>query len=116
MRSAGDESIVQSEGPIKTPSIFHVSPRLAEFVEHNCFAMRWSDLSNISQRSIAEEELVETYSEVVEDLKKLKGVHSFDSRTTNEFSVLRYDNSILFESPRTKPKPYLHVLQALKKA
>lgn len=117
MRRAGVESIVQTEGRIEAPASFEVTPRMSDYVEHNCFALRWSDLSIITRQSLPGDELDDkACSEVVADLNQLKLVRSFDSQTTHAFSGLKGESSVLFESPKAKRRPYLEVLQAGKKA
>jgi hypothetical protein len=111
------ESFVQVEGSISTPAELTVKTRLADFVEHNCFRLRWSDLSNIAQLDVSEEDQIDkTCSDVIEDLQKLRGVSSSDSLTTNELTEPRLETTVLFESGRRKTRPYKDLLAAVKRA
>jgi hypothetical protein len=111
------ESFVQVEGCISTPAELTVKTRLADFVEHNCCRLRWSDLSNIAQQAPSgEDQIDKTCSEVIEDLQKLRVVFSSDSLTTNELSDPLLETTVLFESGRRKTRPYKDLMAAVKKA
>lgn len=115
MDSYGDESFIQTEGQVTTPSEFAVSPRLSQFVEPNVFALRWSYLSNISDKSLLGQDINDqTYFEVISDLNKLKQAPSFESRSTYELSGLRHDTTKFFGSSKKKRKRYRDLLSIRK--